>query len=211
MKTHTPPKFLNRFTTIPFLMDLLKHGQLTLINPKLWKDRNDWLTMDLYRRKKGKPSIYALCFTHFDKTSQHWSAFAGGTKGCCIEFDYEKLMDDIAKKRTVIRGKTEYIKIDELNGLEDDIEKLPFWKRWPYSPEKEFRIVALGDKPQEKFLHIPISLDSIKTITITGRLSESKFENTKKIITGIFKGKVFHSTLLDNPRWRKHFKEHFED
>jgi hypothetical protein len=49
---NTSPAFLNRFTTLPFVIDLLARKQLTLLNPGFWEDYNDRVTMELYRKKK---------------------------------------------------------------------------------------------------------------------------------------------------------------
>ena len=35
------PKKLNRFTTLPVLLDLLKRKRLVLLDPAVWEDKND--------------------------------------------------------------------------------------------------------------------------------------------------------------------------
>jgi hypothetical protein len=39
-------KKLNRFTSIPFLIDLLKREKLSLLNPSFWEDYNDRETVE---------------------------------------------------------------------------------------------------------------------------------------------------------------------
>ena len=202
------PKFLNRFTTIPFLIDLLKRKQLTLLNPDLWEDDNDKATIELYRKKKNKTSIYALCLTDDTETIHHWNTFASGTSGCCIEFHYDKLIDQISKNDAVTYGKIKYVKIKDLKTLKIKTEKLPYLKRYPFRPEKEFRIIMLSNEEQKESFDIPISLDSIKRITITNKLPESVFKSVKQDIIKIsseLKEKINHSTLFDNPTWKKYF------
>jgi len=204
-------KILNRFTTIPFLMDLLKRKQLSLLNPNNWEDRNDKVTMELFREKKHKKSIYALCLTHDRETNHHWNAFANGMSGCLIEFYYDKLIDTIPKKDAVY-GKIEYIKLRDLDTVGDDIEKIPFLKRDPFRPEKEFRIVILSDDPQRESFDIPISLDVIRRIVITNKLPESVFESIQQSIIAIspeFKGEIIRSTLYDNAKWKNHFMSRY--
>lgn len=106
------PGFLNRFTTIPFVIDLLTRRQLTLLNPGIWEDYNDRVTMELYRTKKKSKSIYALCLTHGRETINHWNTFANGASGCCIEFNSEKLFKCLDKINGVVHGKSEYVKIE---------------------------------------------------------------------------------------------------
>jgi hypothetical protein len=164
--------------------------------------------MELYRKKKNKTSIYALCLTDDRETIHHWNAFASGMSGCCIEFHYDKLIAAITQKDAIVYGKTEYITLKDLSTLGDKIENLPFLKRYPFRPENEFRIVALCDEPQRELFDIPISLNSIKQITITNKLPESVFKSVKQGIIAIspeLKGKIFHSTLFNNSKWRKHF------
>jgi len=199
-------RFLNRFTEIQYLKKLLKQKKLTLLNPELsWKDCNDKEAMELYRENKNKKSIYALCLTDERETIHHWNTFAGGKNGCCIEFNYDKLINAIQREGVISRS-VEYYKIKDLRDLESIIEQLPFLKRCPFRPEKEFRIVALCDEPQKKTFDIPIPLDSIQKITITQQLPESDYKNVEECIKSIypeFKGIINHSTLLKNSKWIK--------
>jgi hypothetical protein len=33
--------FLNRYTSLPILLDALNHKRMTLLSPESWEDRND--------------------------------------------------------------------------------------------------------------------------------------------------------------------------
>jgi hypothetical protein len=202
-------KKLNRFTTIPFLIDLLKRKKLTLLNPTYWEDYNDRATIKAYQERLKKESIYALCLTHQNETIHHWNAFANGTSGCCIEFSPEKLFDILSKTKEVIHGKVEYIKIKDLPSQEFETAKLPYLKREPYKPENEYRIIALSDESQKASFDILIDLSVIRRITISNKIPESVFESTKEMLLQIapeLKNKIFHSTLYNNSNWIKHFK-----
>lgn len=43
---------LNRFTTLPVLLDLLQRQKLTLLDPKSWEDKNDSEIILEYKNKK---------------------------------------------------------------------------------------------------------------------------------------------------------------
>ena len=90
MTNKTDPIFLNRFTTIPLLKELLEKKQLVLRNPNAWEDKNDSFTLELYRKKMKMDSVYALCFAHGSKTIHFWKAFANSVEGCCIEFRFSR-------------------------------------------------------------------------------------------------------------------------
>lgn len=201
-------KKLNRFTTIPFLIDLLKRRKLTLLNPIYWEDYNDRATLEAYQKKLKKSSIYALCLTHQNETIHHWNAFANGTSGCCIEFIPEKLIGILNKNNEVIHGKAEYIKIKDLANQKIEIAKLPYLKREPYETENEYRIIALSDELQKNTFDIQIDLNVIRKITLSNKIPESVFESTKELLLQIFpelKNKISHSTLYENFNWINHF------
>lgn len=200
-------KKLNRFTTIPFLIDLLKRKKLTLLNPGLWEDYNDRETMEVYRRKIKAESIYALCLTHQSETIHHWNAFASGSGGCCIELSPAKLFAILEKNKDITHGKTEYVRIKDLSDFEP--AKLPYFKRHPFEPEKEYRIIATSDKKQEAVFDIDIDLDIIRRITISNKVPKSIFDSIEDVLLQInpaHKIKISHSTLYNNPAWKNHFR-----
>ena len=63
---------LNRFTTLPILLDLLERKKLTLLNPILWEDKNDSEIILEYKKRKNIKNLFALCFSHNDETIHHW-------------------------------------------------------------------------------------------------------------------------------------------
>jgi hypothetical protein len=200
-------KKLNRFTTIPFLIDMLAREKLTLLNPGFWEDANDRETIEIFRNKTNAKSVYALCLTHESETVHHWNAFANGTSGCCIEFSPEKLFEILKRTKGVSHGKATYMTINKLGSFSD--EQLPYFKRIPFKPEKEYRIIATSNDPQVAAFDIDIELDAIRKITISNKVPKPVFTSLKKILLGInpdFKGKVYHSTLFNNQIWINHFK-----
>ena len=105
---------LNRFTTLPILLDLLERKKLTLLNPILWEDKNDSEIILEYKKRKNIKNLFALCFSHNDETIHHWKTFSNGPSGCLIEFDAEKLIAHIKKIPGIKIGRVEYKKINEV-------------------------------------------------------------------------------------------------
>ena len=199
---------LNRFTTIPFLIDLLRRKKLALLNPAFWDDFNDRETMEIYRKAAKAKSIYALCMTYKNETIHHWNAFANGTSGCCIEFSPAKLID-VLDQNGIMHGKAEYIRVRDLADTKIKTEQIPFVKREPFSPESEYRLVALSAKSQEASFSIDIDLDIIRKVTISNKVPKPVFESLKESIKEMVPGcraKIYHSTLYNNADWIGHFR-----
>lgn len=198
---------LNRFTTIPFLIDMLSREKLTLLNPDFWEDFNDRETVKAYQSSVNAKSVYALCLTYRNETVHHWNAFANGTSGCCIEFSPEKLFSYLSAAKGVVHNKVEYLSINSLKSFEP--EKLPYLKRLPFKPEKEYRIIATSNLEQVAAFDIDIDIDVIRRITISNKVPKPIFLSLKKVIKNInpkLTGKIVHSTLFRNETWINHFK-----
>jgi hypothetical protein len=145
---------INRFTTIPFLLDFLLRKKLTLLNPSSWEDYNDRETVEAFKNRAGVSAVYALCLTYGNETVHHWNAFANGTSGCCIEFNPDKLFGILNGVQGVSHGKTSYMSIRNLRDFSAD--ELPYFKRLPFKPEKEYRIIATTNEPQKSAFDIEI-------------------------------------------------------
>lgn len=197
---------LNRFTTIPFLIDMLSRETLTLLNPDFWEDYNDRVTVKAYQTETKSESIYALCLTDRNETIHHWNAFSNGTSGCCIEFNPEKLFAILNKDKNIVHDKVEYINIRDIKS--SNRSKLPYLKRKPFNPENEYRIIATSSKAQAPTYDVKIDLGIIRKITLSSKLPESVFESLMDVIQNInpnFKGQISHSTLFKNSRWINYF------
>lgn len=194
-------KKLNRFTTLPFLIDLITRKKLVLLNPATWEDFNDRATMQAYQKQEGAKSIYALCLS-YGETIHHWNAFANGTSGCCIEFSQEKLFSTL-NDAGIGHGKAEYL---SLKSLGSHPVLSPYLKRLPYKPEKEYRILITNNQEQQPAYEIPIDLNIIRKITITNKIPRPVFKSIKAVIKSLgFKGEVYQSTLYSNNTWINHF------
>ena|ERR1700677_980105 len=201
------PNKINRFTTIPFLLDMLARKKLVLPDPRKWKDENDTELVTEYMKNKGQPNVFALCFLTGGETIHHWDTFASGTDGCCIEFDLakmEKLLNGFRKN--IKYGTVQYFRKEKVP--KDYLEKIPFIKRWPYRCENEFRIVWIG-KTKHEYVEIPIDLSIINKITLSGKLPCDVFCTMHQAINLL--AKPFHievnpSTIYRNEEWIGKFK-----
>jgi hypothetical protein len=206
-----PPERLNRFTTIPFLIDLLTRKKLTLLNPSFWEDYNDKKTLSIYRKAIEKKSVYALCLSYDSETIHHWNAFANGSGGCCIGFNASRLLY-ILDAKGIKHAATSYIRVRDLPKTKVTLEELPFVKRARYKPECEYRIIATSDEPQKASLDIDIDLDTIEKISLSSRIPRGVYESlvaTLKQVDKNFTARFHQSTLLSNAKWVSHFKESF--
>jgi DUF2971 family protein len=206
---------LNRFTTLPVLLDMVAKDHLVFSSPKFWDDENDTELLEIYRKKKNAKTLLALCFLKDHETIHHWKAFAGGTNGCCIEFDKAMLIKLLSNDESggLRFGSVIYKKIkDSEDGAIDDCEEMiPFKKRWPYRFEKEFRAIWFGEKD---FYAIPnINFKTLITrITISQLMPRPKFRAFRECLkkSGI-RIPINHSTTYRNKKWIEKFRIKFGD
>lgn len=210
---------LNRFTTLPVLLDMLIRNRLVFSDPKFWDDKNDSEILEIYKSKKyrGKADarIFALCFLKDHETVHHWKAFANGISGCCIEFDKNKLVELFSKCEGVRFGSVIYKRLKDLgDGSADEcVPMIPFMKRWPYRFEKEFRAIWDGDTGKNNY-EIPINdyNNIITQITLSPNLKESDqlFITIREFLNERFRiptCKVNPSTVYENREgWIEKFK-----
>ena len=210
MKTEKITK-LNRFTTLPVLLDLLQRKKLTLLDPKLWDDRNDSEVILEYKKRKKLKNLFAVCLSCGDETVHHWKTFSNGTSGCLIEFDAPKLFSIINKIPNLKHKKVVYKKLSEIEDKKTtiDIDQIPFTKRWPYRCEEEYRIIVESNT-KETFFEIDIPLEIIKRITISQQMPEPIYATIKsylKDLKGSPDSRINRSTLYENKRWINRFKK----
>jgi hypothetical protein len=207
---------LNRFTTLPFLLDMVINERLIFSNPENWDDKNDSKVLDIYKKKKykGKKGVklFALCFLKDHETIHHWKSFADGISGCCIEFDKKNLTELLSKYEDVRFGSVIYKRLKDLGdgAIDECVNTIPFIKRWPYRFEKEFRVIWDGIT-NENSHEISIKGYNIVTkITLSPNLKESDplFITIQKFLNEhIPTVEINHSTVYEN---RKDWIEKFE-
>lgn len=202
-------KRINRFTSLPILLDLLQRKKLTLLDPKTWDDRNDAEIILEYKRRKSIKNLFALCFSCNDETVHHWKTFAHGPSGCQIEFDAKKLFA-VFDRNELKHARVEYKKLLEIEKKDAviDIDRMPFTKRWPYRCEEEYRVIKETNEDGD-FYEIDIPLDIIRRITISQQMPQQIYDTIKGYLKGVTKDpdqKISKSTLYENQRWINRFK-----
>ena len=193
MKTEQQSTKLNRFTTLPALLDLLRRGKIVLRDPSTWEDKNDVKVILEYKRQKKIPKLFAVCFCMGDETVHHWKAYADGISGCCIEFDKSKLLacfrgiHEVRCDDVVYKTIEEVIEEIENNTIE--LNDYPFIKRYPYQFEKEFRILWEG-KTVGKTIDLDIDLNSINKITLSQRMPKDLYTSIERLLRDNINGLI---------------------
>jgi hypothetical protein len=85
-------------------------------------------------------------------------------------------------------------------------DRLPFLKRNVFRFEKEYRIVAVSDRPRGHVLPLAIDLGCVTSIYINGELPAVLFESLAELIQGIpgcAQIPVRQSGLLRNRNWSR--------
>ncbi|UIR54828.1 hypothetical protein LZQ00_11120 [Sphingobacterium sp. SRCM116780] len=207
----TKVRRLKRFTTLPVLLDFLQRKKLVLLDPKLWDDRNDSEVILEYKARKGIKNLFALCFTYGDETVHHWKTFSNGPSGCVIEFNASKLFEIIDAIPNLRHKKVTYKKLREVENKDYnfEVEEMPFIKRWPYRCEEEYRFIAESDQQNQSFFEIDVPLSIINKIIISQQMPKQIYDTIKKYLNAIEgheSKRINRSTLYENSRWLKQFK-----
>lgn len=203
---------LNRFTTLPVLLDLLQRQKLTLLDPKSWEDKNDSEIILEYKKRNKIKNLFAICLSCGDETIHHWKTFSNGSSGCLIEFDAQKLFNIIDKIPNLKHKEVTYRKLSDIESKSAvlNVDDIPFTKRWPYRCEEEYRIIVESNNDTDKHYDIDIPLDIIKRITINQQMPDKIYETIKdylKNLKGNPDSRINRSTLFENKRWINRFKK----
>ena len=203
---------LNRFTTLPVLLDLLQRQKLTLLDPKSWEDKNDSEIILEYKKRKKIKNLFAICLSCGDETIHHWKTFSNGSSGCLIEFDAQKLFNIIDNIPNLKHREVTYRKLSDIESKSAvlNVDDIPFTKRWPYRCEEEYRIIVESNNDKDKHYDIDIPLDIIKRITINQQMPDKIYETIKdylKNLKGNPDSRINRSTLFENKRWINRFKK----
>lgn len=200
---------LNRYTSLPVLLDMLKRKKLVLLDPGAWEDKNDSEIMLEYKKRKNLRALFALCLSYGDETIHHWKTFADGISGCCIEFDSIRLSSHLKTLEGVRFGPVTYKKLKDLHGKPISTNRIPFTKRWPYRCEEEFRVIweSSIDAPGYE---IDFDLTLISKITISQRMPKQIYTTIRNYLRHAFQDpekRINRSTLYENHNWIEHFRK----
>jgi hypothetical protein len=208
-KKRTPKPFLNRYTTLPVLLDMLAHKKILLLNPTTWEDRNDSHYLERYKADKKLKTLLALCFSIKRETFHHWKIFASGSAGVCVEFDKEQLLNPITAQPGFRLSKVDYLYIKEVKKSRPAVENWPFIKRKPFKDEGEFRIIYESKTAEEPTKEVSIQVNCIRKVTLSPWMPTSVASTVKTIISqidGCEKLKVKPSSLLETNEWKAAIK-----
>lgn len=153
---------LRRYTNLAATIHILQNKAISLLDPASWDDRNDTYFMDHYKSQKNLKTLLALCFAEASETYHHWKIFSSGFDGVCIEFDKNNLVAAMEKEAVIMADFVDYYQIKDLKASPPLLERLIFAKRFPYTDEKEFRVVY-----QDKSESLPAKDFPIGTVKLT--------------------------------------------
>ena len=202
--------YLRRYTDVPSLIGMLTHGELTLLDPSTWDDKNDSYFIEQYKEKRELNSVLALCFTRATETYHHWRVFSNGSSGVCIWFREETLKRDAARISGLRIKPVEYLTMQEVRKKSVKTAKLPFVKRHPFRPEQEVRMLWESATEQRSSLPVPFDSSAIVRITLSPWLHPSLADPLKALLKTLpecRRCKIYRSTLVGNAEWKKRGRE----
>jgi hypothetical protein len=212
MRNDSWMSYIYRYTTLPFLFDVLYNKRLTLVDPNKWEDENDSHFMRLYKTKSGFKSVLALCFAEHESLTaekyHNWKIYAGNSSGVCIQFYKNKLISCIEDISETKYGSVIYKTIHQFENewRETPWPQLPFVKQQAFDGETEFRIIYESNLEEITVKYLPIKLDSIARIMVNPWLPNSLISaicQSVNNIEGCAKIKVRQTTLLSYERWKR--------
>jgi hypothetical protein len=200
------PNFLNRYTDLPALIQILDRKCVTLLDPLTWDDKNDSYFMAEYKLRHGAKTLLALCFSEADETYHHWRVFSHGSQGVCIQFDKAKFLKQFEIDKRIKHGNMRYARrsafaVPRTIRLED----LPFLKRRQYEDEREYRIVYLNKETEHQTKDYRINIDWILQITLSPWLPsamQDAIKRTLRSIDGCEHLRILPSTAVNSEKWK---------
>lgn len=195
-----------RYTNLAAAIHLLQTKRITLLNPASWDDKNDAHFMAEYKRLREAETVLAICFAATGETYHHWRVFAHGTDGVCLSFKRKTLLSAFKTHPGMTMGTMNYERVETVaNWPELKIKQLPFLKRKPYEPEKEYRVIYEDKSEKREFFDVPIELSWISTITLSPWMPvafQAAIKATLKKIDGCEDIQIVRSTLVGRGSWQ---------
>jgi hypothetical protein len=202
----TTSEFLNRFTDLAVALDILTRRKLTLLSPETWEDRNDAYYLERYKKEQSLSTLVAACFSRRGERFHHWSVFASGPCGVCLEFNRERLLKSFPATQGFRTDDVTYHPVPDIEHKKPNIQKWPFLKRIAYRDEEEFRIICESVSETARSKAVPIDLAALQKITLSPWMPDPVADSVEKVlrtISGCERCTINRSTLLENSRWRK--------
>lgn len=197
---------LDRYTNLPFLIDMLVRKQLTLTNPSFWEDKNDSFYIERFKVKSNYRTVLALCFARKSQKFHCWKVFTKESNGVCIRFNKNKLIPEVQRnEKNLLTDIVKYPLIRDLRKFPPDTSALPFLKRRAFKDECEFRIIYFDEKNTLDYKQIDFSIECIDAIIFNPWLPNLVEESITETIRGI-KGcqdlKIEKDDLFSNDSWK---------
>ncbi|SRR5579862_128969 len=195
--------FLNRFTTLPVLLDMLSRQCITLLGPTNWEDRNDAYYLEKYKANKQLKTLLACCFSTKRETFHHWKVFSNGPSGVCIEFNSHKLLSMVETVEGISFRPVSYRLIK--HNQNPSLGAWPFLKRKAFEDEGEFRIIYENPFIEKKTKEIRFDLECIEKITLSPWMPKPIAKSVAKVIRDIKHCEditVVGSSLLESSGWK---------
>ena len=200
------PKILRRYTDVPALLYLLNRKAITLLDPVSWEDTNDSHYLSLYKEYRKLECLLALCFTQAAESYHHWTVFANGAGGVCVQFDRVALLAAVRLQDGIRARSVKYLTLSAIRTTPPSARSLPFVKRYAYAHKKEFRILYESQSNHSSTLDIPVVLDAIVRITLSPWIQptlSAELKRMLKAIPGCSHLDVARSTLIGNDEWKR--------
>ena len=199
-------EILRRYTQLPALFYMLSERTLTLLDPNSWDDKNDSYFLEQYKAKRRLKTVLALCFSTAPETYHHWSIFANGSAGICVQFKRDELLAAIKGCDGVRYRSVDYMLLTTAKTKRLRTKDLPFTKRRPYISEEEWRIIYESATHERHSQDIAFPLASISRISLSPWLPEALKNHVKESlrkIEGCSGLEISRSTLISNEQWRR--------
>ena len=197
---------LDRYTDLPFLIDILVRKKLTLNDPSFWEDKNDSLFVEKFKVKSKYRTVLAMCFATKFQKFHHWKVFTKGSNGVCIRFNKDKLIPELqSNEENLLVNLVKYRKIADLRKNPPDTSELPFLKRMAFSDEHEYRIIYFDKTNTLLDKQIDFSIKCIDAIIFNPWLPnivEESLTETIRSIRDCQDLKIEKSELFDNDSWK---------
>ncbi len=196
---------LLRYTDLAVAFHILQTKSLTLVDPERWDDGNDRFGMAEYKSRLGLQGLFAMCFAECPETYHHWKVFSPGMSGVYIEFFKDPLVAHFDQIAGVAYRSVEYRTMNLLKPQKWKVADLPFTKRAPYKPEKEFRAIYESDMENIDHFDIEIEMPWIKRVVLSPWLPKVIRPSVTKALRSIDGCKrltVQGTALIDSDTWK---------
>jgi hypothetical protein len=209
--------FLLRYTGIDELEQILLTKKLKLKGWDHWEDKNDVYGLSTFKKCQSYKKLFIKCLTDGTDTYHHWRIYSSPNnrklkQGVCIEFHREKLVSYLQEAKEKLKIGNElfynsvtYEKLNEFHRRKIVKSEIPFFKRYSFFDEKEFRIIfASKMKSKKSYFDLPIGTDCIRKVRFNPWLLDKPLPRRQKGLEnrilqhGI---KVGRSKLLFSKQW----------